>query len=163
MLNRQTRITRKIDRPGLVSTSVFVTAAVVLAMTGCGSQYDRPSGVSGTLVETGGHPIAGMTVVVEGKGINPEMASAETDARGRYWIEQAPAGACAVSVYDRAGEMLFSQSATVSEGEATVFDITVEIAGELARSRIAPPEAGRRLTLEELGARWDTGSDRTVE
>ena len=89
-----------------VVVPAVVTVALCLMLAGCGPQQERTGGISGTVIEKGGHPLAGMEVVILGEDDEPTTTSTRTDTKGRYRIENTAPGTYDVAVYDREGERL---------------------------------------------------------
>ena len=127
-----------------------VTVVLCLMLAGCASQRETTQGIEGAVTEQGGHPLAGMEVVILGGDDEPSTASTRTDTRGRYRIENTAPGTYDVAVFDRAGERLAVQSVTVAGGEDSVLDITLPMEITLIPRWVFGTSLQGRQTLEEL-------------
>ena len=127
-----------------------VSVVLCIMLVGCGPQQERPHGIEGTVIEEGGHPLAGMEVVILGGDNEPTTASTRTDTEGRYRIENTVPGTYDVAVFDRAGERLAVQSVTVAGGEDCLLDITLPMEVTLVPRSVFGASLQGRQTLEEL-------------
>lgn len=109
----------------LAAFGALPIAAVVLSPTAAVAQDFTTGSVSGTVVNTGGQPVAGAAVTITQNGRASQTRTVTTDASGRFRASQIPVGSYTVTISASGYQAYTDAEVTVSLGSSGDYTFTI--------------------------------------